>query len=345
MKSGMKKTPFAIVFFLMAAYSFSIELPDRSIYMEGTAEQEAHKDFFMVLFMKEAEAAGLTITSTREDAGFTFGFQVQSHISAYDPSIRYLVLLSLVENETDTEIVSFGWPFAELEDMYEHTHMLFSMAAAFIPAPPIAETEAEPAFAPLDTRWQNQRLYIRLSIDYPITFYEVQSTGLRRGAAYVPGPIVINTQHLDHIIMPRPGITVGVEWALHNFMSVEVNFQGNLGDPATYRFFNMTLGAQLKGILRTRNFMIQPYGAISVPLNVSPEFHEFPPFAAGGGAQVGIRGGRTAAIFLDVNVMMSIGDARRYNPFGTSFRPDFIHYRRFVVGLGIGYKFGFFERR
>jgi len=341
----MIKAPLAIVLFFMAAYSFAIELPNRIIYMEGTAEQEAHKDFFMTMFMEEADAAGLTVTSIREDAGFIFGFQVQSYTSVHDPLINYLVLISLVENETGTEMVSFGWPFIELDDMYEHIHLLFSMGVALIPEHPIGEMEPGVAFVPPDTRWQHQRFYLRLSIDYPITFYELQSTGLRQGAAYIPGPIVVNTQHLDHIIMPRPGITVGLEWVFHNFVSAEVNFQGNLGDPATYEFFNMAIGAQLKGIIRTRNLMIQPYGAISVPLNISPEFHEFPPFAAGGGAQIGIRGGRTSSIFLDVNFMVSIGDVRRYNPFGASFRPDFIHYRRFVVGFGIGYKFGFINRR
>ena len=356
----MAKPSFLAVFFLLAAYSFAIDFPfgnphprtpdARSIYIEGTAEQEEHKTFFMDHFAAEAYALGLIITDYSEDAEFTFRFYVQSHADEYDPSINYIILISLVDNEADMEMVSFGWPFAELQDMYEHAPFIFYMAAALIPGAILEDVRIVRVH---DTRWQNQMLYLRLSLDYPIAFFILQPTGLFAGqAAYAPGPpggVPDRIQHLDHIIMPRPGITVGVEWMFHDFLSAELNFQGRLGDPSTYMFFNVAVGAQLKGVFRTNTFMLQPYIAVSRALNTSPEFRRFPPFALGGGGQVSVRGGSTGAFFLDINFMHYIGNVQRRNPYARGAyplapNPSRIHYRHFVVGLGIGYKFGLLER-
>ena len=370
----MKKAELLIIFFLLVAYSFADELPNgnididesieinainiyngigiynRNIYITGTAEQEEHKTFFMSAFLEEAAVVGLDAVNYREEAGFILEFQVQGHTIEHEPHINYIILMSLVNNETGAEVLSFGWPFAGLEDMHEYTPFLFHMTTALIPQPPDDEIERVVYVLVHDTRWQNQRLYLRVSVDYPIIFYALQPTGLAGGqAAYVPGPPgapPAHVQFLDHIIMPRPGLTVGVEWMFLNFMSIELNLHGNFGDPRTYRFFNIAAGTQLRGVLRTRNFMFQPYAALSVPLNVSPEFSEFPLFAIGGGAQIGTRGSSRGVVFLDLNFMISMGDVYRYNPFGaTAPQPSRIHYRRFSVGFGIGYKLGFFERR
>jgi len=345
----MKKPSLYIFFLLLAATSFAIDLPGRSIYIEGIAEQEEHQTFFMTHFKAEAYAMGLTVTEYREEARYTFEFHVLDHPDEEDPLVNYIIAVYLFDNKTDVELVSFRWSFIDLYDIYEYIGLVFHTAAALIPAEDVEEviTAIEPVH---DDRWQNQRLYLRLSVDYPIVFYELQPTGLRYGGAYLPGTIPsgppANRQHLDHIVMPQPGFTLGVEWMFHRFASVELNFQGHFGDPASSMFFNMAAGLQVKGILRTRYFMIQPYGALSVPINVSPEFSEFPRLAAGGGIQIGIRGLRsTEVFFFDANFMLSLGDVFRYNPYGSlAPNPPRIHYRRFVFGLGIGYKFGFFDR-
>lgn len=355
----MKKTAILIIFYLAAAFSFAVELPDRSLYLyiEGNAEQEDHRTFFMTNFMLEAAAVGLYVAAYRDEAGLTFRFYVQSHYDEYDPSINYIILVSLIDNELDAEIVSFGWTFAEIEDMEEYTHSVFHTAAAIIPRIIGDEYEHEVTRVvheityiteiivqePVhDDRWQRQRFYIRASIDYPIAFYLLQSTGLLGGqAAYGPDPdYPLILQHLDNLVIPRPGITVGFEWLFLNSMSIELAFKGNFGDPRSLTFFNMGLGARLNYIFRTRDFMIQPYGAFFKPLTVSPEFYEVPPFAVGGGIQIGVRGGRNGVFFIDSNIMIPLGDVYRYNPYTvTAPYPRRIHYRRFTFGFGIGYKF------
>ena len=350
----MAKPSFLAILFLAAAYSFATDFPfmdirfgspdSRRIYIEGVAEQEGHRTFFLDSFKAEAYSLGLHVTGYREEAEFTFRFYVQSHADEYDPSISYIILVSLLDNETGAEMVSFGWPFAELEEMREHNPFVFYMAAALIPGAIPEEFRIVMQVPERDERWRNQWLYVRASIDYPIVFYVLRSTGLVAGqGAYGPGN---QLQHLDHIIMPKPGITVGAEWLFHRNASLELNLQGTLGDPRTYMFFNLALGAQVKYIFRPGNFKIQPYFALSVPLNISPEFSDFPRLAIGGGAQVSVRGSSRGAFFLDVNFMYSLGDVFRHNPYGDlTPNPPRIHYRRFVVGLGIGHKFGVMERR
>jgi len=344
----MKKAVVYIFLLLLAAASFAAELPGRSLYIEGTAEQEDHKAFFMTGFRAEAELMDFSVTDYREEARYTFSFNVQSHADEQYPYINYMISVYLFDNEIGVELVSFRWPFAELEDMYEHIPIVFHTAAALIPE--VIEEEVAAMVPERDTRWQHQLLSVRVSFDYPIVFYQLQSTGLFQGRVYrspYPGSPPRDGQHVDHIIMPHPGLTIGVEWMFHRFASVELNFQGHIGDPAGYRFFNAAAGLQVKGILRTRYFMIQPYGAVSTPINISPEFSEFPRLAVGGGVQIGIRGFRSAeTIFFDANFMLSLGDVFRYNRYAplTYSNPPRIHYRRFVFGLGIGYRIGFIDR-
>ena len=342
----MKKASFFAIFALLTAYSFAANPQSRSIFIEGTAEYMPHMAFFMEAFSAEASAMSINVSDTKEGAGFTFNFHVQRHSDERDPSISYMILISLIDNETDAELVSFGWAFARHQDMQEHIPFLFYTATALIPG--LVVDEVMMIAMPPDNRWQNMRLYLRTSIDYPIVFYSLQPTGLKGGqGAFGPDPdYPEQLQHLDHIIMPRPGLTLGLELVVFNFLSLEFNFHGNLGDTRTYEFINFSAGGRLNLIFRTRNYMIQPYGIFLWHLNSSSEFYEFPQFSAGGGIQIATRGSRSGAFFIDVNFLISPGDVFIHNPYtGLTPYPRLIHYNRFVFGLGIGYKFGFFERR
>ena len=347
----MRKTSFFVVFLLFAVSSFVIALTNRSIYIEGTVEQPAHMAFFMTNFGLEASALGFSVSDDKDQAGHTFNFQVRSHADEYDPSIRHIIFISLVNNETDIEIVSFGWPFAELEDMFEYNRFLFHTAAVHIPGlnevVEVVELVEVVMEAPVDDSWKNKWLYLRASVDYPITFYMLQPTGLIGGQGAYAGPFdnPAFVQHLDHKIFPQPGITLGAELQFLDYLSFELNLQMHMGDPENLYFFNMATGAQLKYIKKTRNFMFQPYGAFQLPLNVSPEFSKFPSYAVGAGIQVGVRGGSSGAFFIDLNYMLFPGDVYMKNPYGDlAPNPSEIHYKRFTIGIGIGYKYGLYDR-
>jgi len=344
----MKKTLFFAFFFIITASVFANNFPTKIIYIEGTAERQDHRAFFMSNFELEATALGFTVSKNRAETEFTFMFNVQSHSDEYDPSIKYILRISLIENETGTEMVSFGWAFAELEDMYAHNQFLFHTATVHIPG--ISEEEWADLAQPRaeDKRWKNKWLYLRASADYPITFYSLQPTGLIGGQGAYTGTFEIpsTVQHMDHKIMPQPGLTVGAELQFLDFMSLEINFQTYLGDPKTYKFFNMALAAQLKYNLIIQNFMLQPYGAFKYHLNTSSVFVELPSFVFGGGIQAGIKAGSQGIIFIDVNFMLSLSDVYMHNPFGDlAPLPEKIHYKMYVLGIGAGYKFGLVDKR
>ena len=53
-----------------------------------------------------------------------------------------------------------------------------------------------------------------------------------------------------------------------------------------------------------------------------------------------------AAAFRSAPNYMYFGDVGRINPHGDLYpNPKVIHYRRSVIGLGIGYKVGFIDRK
>ena len=119
-----------------------------------------------------------------------------------------------------------------------------------------------------------------------------------------------------------------------------------MGDTRNDTFINLLAGAELKFPIKYfENFMIEPYAAFALPLMVSDIFHDFPPFALGGGLQFGTKGGKNGALFVDIKYMLCLTDAVMFNPYGELFpKPSVIHYQRFVIGLGVGYKFGFIDR-
>ena len=339
--STMKKILFFPVFLALAVFSFAHDIPNEYLFIEGTAENEDHLAFFLNVFNIEAAGAGFIVTETMEEAAYTFKFHSGPNTSMEFDDNLFVIRISLVDNaDTDNEeILFFDFFFSALDEMYEYTQSIFQRATIYIS--PVREIIAE-----IDRSWQNKWLYIRASLDFLVTFYSLQPSGLCRNQAVYDGDINSpgKCQMLDNIVMPQPGIILGAELQFVDFMSFELNFQMNLGDPDTYLFMNMALGAQLKYNLKTRYFLIQPYGAFQLPLNKSSKFSKFPPFAIGAGIQLGVRLRDSGAFFIDLNYMHSIGDVHRINPFQHASLPGDIHYKRFVIGFGIGNKYGLFDR-
>ena len=90
--------------------------------------------------------------------------------------------------------------------------------------------------------------------------------------------------------------------------------------------------------------MIEPYLAVSFPMETSSAVKQFPLLGTGGGFQFGVKGGNIGAFFLDINFIYFIGDVVIKKDYYPTNDPNDVHYRRFTVGLGLGYKMGFFNR-
>jgi hypothetical protein len=343
----IKKGLFFTILLSVALSSFAQDMSNRYIFIDGTADREDHLDFFKSNLAMEAVSLGYIVTHSRSEAPHTLHFNVTPDYS--DPYYeQYVVTISLYRNQDNAQLVSFDFLFASIDEMYSYTRLLFLNATTSIPLPSLAEEKNE---------WKNKWLYVRASFDYPIVFYELQPTGLISGAGlYKPGPVgsMDISSPLDHIIRPMPGATLGAEGQVLNFLSVEANLQLSLGDTRNNKFVNTALGLELKGIVKFKQIMLVPYGAFSYTLNVSPVFTEFPRFAAGGGIQFCARAGRHGSLFIDAKYMHSLGgDSVMRNPWldipdelkQRYPEPSVIHYKRSHIGIGIGYKHGFFDRR
>jgi len=360
----MKKIFMFTILLSFAAFSFAQEkTPNRFIFIEGTADREDHLEFFHKNFNIEAAAAGYSVVDSKNKAAHTVKFTVSLNMTKGSDGImrqaspednQYAIEVSLVRNTDDFEILGFNFYFNELDEMYEYNSIIFQNAMYYIP--PISEDDLIAA-RNIDNRWRNKWLYVRASFDYPITIYKliknkkelIGGIGLYSGSFENP----TGTMPLDHKVMAMPGMTIGVEGQVFEFLSIELNYQLNMGDTRNNYYVNMALGLEIKFPNNLfENFVLSPYGAFTYNLRVSPVFKDFPPFAAGIGIQANTRGGKLGAFFLDVKYMISFTDAVMHNPF-LEFsedkqlypKPAEIHYSRSAIGIGVGYKFGFFDRK
>ena len=347
----MKRAWCSIVLLILAATSsFAENARDRNIYIEGIAENAEHYSFFMKNFKVEAEGFGYTVVADKVDAAYTFRFEVEPYDSA-----QFIIQITLFYNDTSARIVSFSRLFNNLEEMNEYTQLLFFNAIVLIPKSDEGQTitevrtVVETAKEQKNDDWRNKWLYVRASFDYPVTFYLLKGNGLIDGVGVYEGTFDSPTRvsSIDNRVYALPGATLGAELQFLDFMSAEFKFQISMETLANKYHASLAAGADLKFPLKFfDNFVLEPYGTLSIPLNILSDYSKYPLFAAGGGIQFGIKGGSSGVFFIDVNYMVSLSDAVMKNPYEELYpQPKGIHYRRSVLGLGIGYKYGFFNRK
>jgi hypothetical protein len=252
----------------------------------------------------------------------------------------------ILRNAKTGEVILQNVVYASLDDVYTFFPVLMHNLFTHLSGPGSVTESAEGD----NDRWKNKWIYFRASFDYPITFYLLQPDGLLGDQALF-NEATSQFERLDHKVMAMPGATVGAEFQLFNFLTLELNFQLSMGDTRDNYFINTAAGLELKFPIKFDNIMLVPYGAFLFPLNVSPVFSEFPPFAAGGGVQFCTRAGKRGAFFVDVKYMLSFTDAVMHNPWLMSGEqplfpePAVIHYERSQLGIGIGYKVGIIDKQ
>jgi hypothetical protein len=340
----MKKTLIFLFLLTLAMTSFASDLPNRSIFIEGTANRTEHFEYFLRNFREEAIGTGHPLANERSSAGYILHFNVTP--DTRDNGDQFILHLSLIRNTDNFEVLSFDFYFTGLDEMYYYNQSIFLRAVSYIP--PWGEDDLTIIISDTDRRWRNKWMYLRLSFDYPLTIYALQSTGLIGGMGAYLGEFdaPANIAPVDHRYSMLPGLTAGIEFHLLKIFCVEFNYQLFLGDTRDNMFINMAAGAEAKIPIRIGNFMLLPYGAFTYFLETSPVFSSFPPYAVGGGLQFNARGGRHGAFFVDVKYLIAFEDAKMKNFLGElSPNPEVIHFQRSFIGLGIGYKIGLFNRK
>jgi len=333
---------FAAFFVLTGTFLFAADSEEKAICIQGFGNRIDQVTFFRDAFMAEAVAAGFKVVEQFDfkyaDYGIRFDITPNTNVNEQ----QFIFTISLVRIKDLAIMVTATYAFNELEEMSPYTQYLFFRLVANIPG--YGSGTVNPA-------WKNKWLYLRLSFDYPITIYELQGTGLLGGAGlYKADPITgvpTDTMPLDNKIMALPGAAFGLEIQFLNWMSVEPVARGSMEELFGKYYYSLAAEVDIKFPLKTNYFMIEPYLAASYPILKPELFTDFPLFGFGGGIQAGVRGGSMGAFFVDVNYMYWLGDAVVKNPHADlGFPlPEKVHYRRYVIGLGVGYKLGLLNRK
>jgi hypothetical protein len=263
----------------------------------------------------------------------------------------YVFQLMLRDTKTNETLVQQKLYFTSLDEVYNFFPLLvFNLFTHILGGPAYTTAQAAPGYDDSFDTWRNKWLYLRASFDFPINYYKLKEDGLIGGVGVYEGPF--NSPNriapIDNIVVALPSLTVGLEFQFLNWMSIEPKFQAGLDHMSDTDFFYMAPGIELKFPLKfMRNIMLEPYGAIAMPILTPADLfsNKFPWFGYGGGVQISTYGGKAGAVFIDINYMY-FGDVGRYNPYGKLYpNPEIIHYTSSFVSIGIGYKFGFINRK
>ena len=348
----MRKICSFLIIILVTGSVFAQTREDTSIYIQpvmGSPEQAA---FFQENFAMETAAAGYAIADTKREADYSIQLSVKPNMVLYDDGTeeqapedepQFILNLVLIRNEDDIEMVAFSYPFTDVTDMYEFNLYLLYEAMANVPLTKLGDIPI-----PEDNNWwRNKWLYVRMTLDYPVVnTHQLLSDGLWGGAAIYDDTIVpVRYAPLDHKVRVVPGVTIGVELQFLNWMSGEFDFLLRFGDPMSYTFIpELALSLRFPIKPKTKHFMIEPYIQGALSMNTADHYSSFPSFAAGGGVQFGVKGGDMGAVFAYGSFLYSIGQVITNNTDATLPKPSQIHWNRYVVSIGVGYKIGFFNR-
>jgi len=317
-------------------------------------------DYFQKNFAMELTGAGYTVTEDVMQADYSMRLRVRANMAVSADGTpgpvppgenQYTLQITVMRNSDNAQIVAFSFGFSELEEMYHHNLTLVYQAMANVP---LSRSDGDKTLVRFmvgkdEERkdwWQNKWLYFRLSIDFPIIYDRIRPDGLYDGSIFEGDSIEDPGQHskVAREITAMPGATAGLEFQFLNWMSLEANFQVRLWDAVGFVFIP-GIGLQLKFPIKPSNhFMLEPYGAAVISLNNDDRYIAFPRYSVGGGLQFGIRGGKAGVLFFDANYMYSLSEVVTYNSSDLFPHPEELHWNRFVIGLGLGFRFGIINR-
>jgi len=341
----MKKTYILIILLVLAASVFAQTRADVKIYIPPVKANTEQAAYFQKNFAMETIGAGYSLSENPNDADYSLMLEVKPNMILYDdgteeqapPDEKQFVLqVRLVKNEDGVEVVAFAFPFTNVDEMNDFNLYLLYEAMANVPFTKLKDI----VVAEENDFWRNKWLYVRASFDYPITFYELLEPIYVIDNSTSPP----RTKNLNHNILPFPAVTLGIELQYLNWMSTEIDLHICFSDPLSNSLIPTIIIEQKFPIKPGKIFMLEPYLAVSLPMETSSAVKQFPRWGVGGGFQLGVRGGNMGAFFVDINFIYFPDEVIMKSPDFPTFTPEDIHYRRFIVGLGIGYKIGFFNR-
>ena len=349
----MRKILFLLVLGVLAASVFAQNRKDIILYIPNPDARIDQSVFFKEKFEREVVVAGYTLTRNVNEADFLIRLSVKPNMILYDDGIlepappdeeQFKLWFYLIRMEDNKEILSFSFAFSEPEEMNDYYLVLINEAMANVPqkievvevveVPPVViekpiekpvvvviEEIEEPVIVERDDWWRNKMLYIRLSAEWaPSIFHSVEER--KSNKWYIPSAVL------------------GLEFQFLNWMSVEalgkMNFQEiNSDDLDAAAAFAIKFPIK-PGIYS----MIEPYLEGDYLILKDNDIEVAYKFQIGGGFQVGIKSGSSSVLFFDTNIFYNVGDIQ-----ANAKDSDDKFWRKYLISIGVGLKFGFVNRK
>jgi len=339
----MKKIIFISFFLLFSAtFLYAVNPSDITLIIQGTGSPNFVEGFKLALTV-EAKAAGYKMTDTLSAAKYNIKFTVE-----YDRTEdKSKFVVNLVKVEDSSVIVSMEYFFADEEEMMLYAQLVFFLLISNLP-------EDVKGAAPEDNTWRDKWLYLNVSFDYSIMFLGLNDKRLKGGIGMWND--LGDIAPLDNKFGLMPGIGLGLEFQFLNFMSIEPRAQLSLEEIVkSHIIYTALFSVELKFPLKFLKYVvIEPYAAAAYPLRFPADleiFKSYPEYIFGAGLQVAMKAGKSGALFFDISYMfINYGDTRMWNQFAIPdndlypYPPDIKHDHS-ILGVKIGYKFGFFNRK
>ena len=360
----MNKKPIFLLGLLAAAVSiYAQSREDTLIFVMPVEARPDHAVFFKENFDAEIAGAGYTLAGSADEADYLIQLAVRANMFVYEDGTQepappeepqFLVSLTLIRTEDNTELVAFSYPFTDLEEMYAANLFMVYEAMANVPVTRLGDIE----IVAEDDRWRNKWLYLRMSFGYTLSLFMMQGSNDK-------GELTINypgdprdNKHQEKINAPGPGslagVNIGLEFQFLNWMSMEGSFLLEYEYEESITI--MGGGLQLKFPIKpSRHYMLEPYimGAyMPTPYRRKLSLENSSSFILGGGFQFGIKAGNSGAFIIDVSCLYSflegisrpVGGNVIYDGVKLTPDPENINYDRLHGSVGIGYKVGIGDR-
>ena len=347
-RGNNKLLPLIVILLVFAGFStFAQMRDDIYIYIPmpvgGSSEQQV---YFLDNFTSETLAAGYAISDSAADSDYALNLNIKPNMIIYDDGTielappeekQFILTITLVETESDVDIVQFDFPFTTLPEMYEFNLYLIYQAMANVPLTKLISVEVPVE----DDHWRNKWLYLRTSIDFNVPAYIPDKHEYHK---YDTSTGHYSNFPINALVPFGPGATIGLELHFLNWMAAEADLAillGNVNGIVHNYDIIGTLDINLKFPIKpAKHYMIEPFVGIAIPMAFLGG--NIPHFGIQGGIQLGTKAGSNGAFFANFFGEYDLSTTRTLAPDDPP--PTEINWRRFVIGVGVGYKIGFNNR-
>jgi len=308
----MRNNILVLALLLCGGFSLAAQSrPDASIYVTpvtGTGSKAEDNSVFYKQLVLELTGQKFNLAKAQDGAGYSLIGSLGNYTGCEG---QFVFHLELRENQTGELKAEGDLLYEAPGDVNQQFPVLVTTLLYTIPIDPAVNDE-----------WRNKWLYFGLAVTWTPHFYIGDGGSLYLGDPH--GGFSAECHFLNFLSF-ETGIELAVDW---------LNISGK-----DYRNPMLEIPLLAKFVIKPGSyFMIEPYAGayINIPFSDTTK----PPlFSWLAGVQSAVKVG-PGAIFLDGRFAMDIGKSTVKTAPGVVVPP----YQRYIINIGLGYKYGLFQR-